>query len=49
MATRTNLKSWMKYDALNTIILQRMDVQGRPEFKAVVRSIDDELRKDFDD
>ena len=48
MATRTNLKSWMRYSALNAIILERMDVQGRPEFKAVVHSIDEELRKNAD-
>ena len=46
MATRTNLKSWMRYSALNAMISKRMDVQGRPEFKAVVRSIAEELRKD---
>ena len=49
MATRASLKSWMRYGTLNAIILERMDIQGRPEFKAVVRSIDDELRKDSDD
>ena len=46
MATRTNLMSWMKYSALNAIILERMNVQGRPEFKAQVRLIDEELRND---
>ena len=48
VATRTNLTSWMRYSALNAIILERMAVQGRPEFKSLVRSIDEELRTDAD-
>jgi hypothetical protein len=49
MVTRNSLKGWMNYSALNTIILDRMNVQGRPEFSALVRSIAEEVREDTDD
>ena len=42
-ATQANLKGWMRNDALNAIIMERIDVQGRPEFKVVVRALAAEL------
>ena len=44
LATRANLKSWMNLSAFRAIILERIDVQGRPDFKSVVHSIDEEMR-----
>ena len=48
IATQSSLKGWMRHSAFNAIIMERVEVQGRPEFKAVVRSIDKELRRDVD-
>ena len=42
--TRTSLKSFMAPSAIKTMVMARLEVQGRPEFKAVIRAIDDELR-----
>jgi len=42
--TRTNMKGLMSHSATNAMVMERIGVQGRPEFKAVVRSIDEELR-----
>ena len=42
--TRTSLKHFIAPPAINTIVMGRLSVQGRPEFDSVVRTIDDELR-----
>ena len=44
MTTRRSLTALMSYPAVNAMIMDRLDYQGRPEFKDVVRSINEELR-----
>ena len=43
-ATQSNLLGWLRHETTRAIVLERLDAQGRPEFKAVVRAMDDELR-----
>ena len=42
--TRTALKRFMAAPTINTMVMARLEVQGRPEFKSVVLAINDELR-----
>ena len=43
-ATQSSLRGWLRHSVFSAIILERLEVQGRPAFKSVVRSIDEELR-----
>lgn len=43
-ATRSSMEGWMRNGELSAIFVERMNHQGRPEFKNVVRAIDEELR-----
>lgn len=47
--TRSALKNFMTPPVINSMVLSRLEVQGRPEFKAVVRALDDELRAEAND
>ncbi len=40
LSTQGNLQSWFRYDVTRAIIRERIEVQGRPEFKALVRELD---------
>lgn len=44
LSTRTAMKNFMTPPAINTMVMARLEIQDRPEFKALVRTLDQEIR-----
>lgn len=42
-ATQSNMRNWLRHSATRAIVMERLNSQGRPEFKAVVRAMADDM------